>query len=282
MIQLQLNQENFEYDVRGLLMAFYPNEEIEKVDWGTGIIPLPEESADTETEVPKPWRRQLPVQYSMVQIVPVLNCRDEENGDEQDAGEPAVHTLQGGVPVDLSDRKATKSALKRLLYKLLGEDTGKTLPWGTLTGIRPTKIAMSLLEEGKSEAEVASYMKKEYLVGDEKTDLSIDIAKREKQVLKNIDYENGYSMYVGIPFCPSTCLYCSFTSYPFSRAPRADEYVEAVKKELAYTAEAFREKKLNTVYFGGGTPTTLTPDQSTACYPMWKKTLIFLTCRSIP
>ncbi|MBQ1931647.1 MAG: coproporphyrinogen dehydrogenase HemZ, partial [Lachnospiraceae bacterium] len=84
-------------------------------------------------------------------------------------------------------------------------------------------------------------MQKEYLVGQEKTQLSINIAKREKRILQNIDYENGYSMYIGIPFCPTTCLYCSFTSYPFGKwAKRADEYVEAVEKEIKWTAEAFK------------------------------------------
>ena len=249
MIQLRLSEENIEYDVHGLVMAFYPGEEIQQVDWYAGILP--------EVELPDGddgWRRQLLVQYNMVQIVMVVNRRDEDGQELQ--------PIQGAVPVDISDRTATKSALKRLLYQLLSQDTGKVLPWGTLTGIRPTKIAMGLLEEGRSEAEVAEYMKKEYLVGPEKTQLSIDIAKREKRILQNIDYENGYSMYIGIPFCPTTCLYCSFTSYPFGKwAKRADEYVEAVEKEIKWTAEAFKDKKLNTVYFGGGTPTTLTAAQ---------------------
>ena len=269
MIQLRLSEENFEYDVRGLLMAFYPNEEIQKVDWYAGILP--------DVEVPEGadgWRRQLLVQYNMVQIVMVLNCREEaaviseekptakSASAEVNGANKTVRTYQGAVPVDISDRTVTKSALKRLLYQLLSQDTGKKLPWGTLTGIRPTKIAMGLLEEGRSEADVADYMKSEYLVGEEKTGLSIDIAKREKRILQNIDYENGYSMYIGIPFCPTTCLYCSFTSYPFGKwAKRADEYVAAVEKEIAWTAEAFKDKKLNTVYFGGGTPTTLTAEQ---------------------
>lgn len=265
MIQLQLSQENFEYDIRGLLMAFYPHEEIEKAEWGTGITAAGPEAVEAGRQK-KPWRRQLLVQYSMVQIVMVLNCRDEESlasGEKAVEGaEPPVHVLQGAIPVDLSDRISTKSALKRLLYGLLKQDTGRTLPWGTLTGIRPTKIAMGLLDEGRTEAETAGYMEREYLVSDAKAHLSIDIAKREKRILKDIDYENGYSIYVGIPFCPTTCLYCSFTSYPIGRyAARTDEYVEAVKKELAYTAEAFRDKKLNTVYFGGGTPTTLSAEQ---------------------
>ena len=75
---------------------------------------------------------------------------------------------------------------------------------------------MELLEEGKSEDEIRSYMKETYLASDEKIELSLSVAKRELELLSRIDYENGYSLYVGIPFCPSTCLYCSFTSYPLA------------------------------------------------------------------
>ena len=165
-------------------------------------------------------------------------------------------------PVDYSDRKAAKSLLKRLVYSLLSEDTGKELPWGTLTGIRPTKIPMAMLEEGASDEEISYYMRETYLASQEKIDLSIEIARREKEVLKHIDYEDGYSIYIGIPFCPTTCLYCSFTSYPVAKwAPRMDEYLDALFKEIDYTKEAFAGKKLNTIYIGGGTPTTLEPYQ---------------------
>ena len=72
----------------------------------------------------------------------------------------------------------------------------------------------------------------------------------------------GYSLYVGIAFCPTTCAYCSFTSYPVSRfGDRVDAYLDSIEKEIDYVAEAFKDKKLNTIYIGGGTPTTLEPDQ---------------------
>jgi oxygen-independent coproporphyrinogen-3 oxidase len=75
-----------------------------------------------------------------------------------------------------------------------------------------------------------------------------------------LDYEDGYSLYVGIPFCPTTCLYCSFTSYPYSRwEKRMEEYIVALEKEIRFVKEHFADKKLNTIYFGGGTPTTLPP-----------------------
>ena len=165
---------------------------------------------------------------------------------------------------DYLDRKSVKNEAKRLVHDVMKQQTGKDLPWGTLTGIRPTKIPMSLYERKKplTDDAVYDYMKNNYYVSDEKIDLSRDIAKREIRILRNIDYRDGYSLYIGIPFCPSTCLYCSFTSYNIDAyKKKVDEYVDSVIKEIDYVANTFKDKKLNTVYFGGGTPTTLTDVQ---------------------
>ena len=108
-----------------------------------------------------------------------------------------------------------------MFYQMLVERTEKELPWGSLTGIRPTKIALTRLEEGWKEEDIRSFMKETYLASDEKIDLSIEIAAREKKLLEPLDYERGYSLYVGIPFCPTTCLYCSFTSYPIGNGQGA-------------------------------------------------------------
>lgn len=168
--------------------------------------------------------------------------------------------------VNGSDRIGTKNLLKQHIYKLLSEHTGKTLPWGTLTGIRPTKIAMNLLEEGKTEADVAQYMEKTYGTSAQKIALSLEIAQRERSLLQRLDYEKGYSLYIGIPFCPSTCLYCSFTSFPLSQwGKRVDEYLDALEQEIAFTADRFSDKHLDCIYIGGGTPTTLSPRQMTGC-----------------
>ena len=118
------------------------------------------------------------------------------------------------ISVDSADRKEIKNRLKLALYSMIEKGTGKSLPWGTLSGIRPTKIAMKCIEDGMSDKETYDYLKETYLASDEKIDLSIGIAKREKALLDKVDYDNGYSLYIGIPFCPSTCAYCSFTSYP--------------------------------------------------------------------
>lgn len=109
-----------------------------------------------------------------------------------------------------------------------------------------------------SEGEIDSYMKETYFTSDEKAALSIEIAKREKELLSSVDYRRGYSLYIGIPFCPTTCLYCSFTSYPIGKwKGRTPKYLEALYKEMAYVAEKKKGCPLDTVYFGGGTPTSL-------------------------
>ena len=162
-----------------------------------------------------------------------------------------------------------KNELKQLLYRVLSAYTGKELPWGTLTGIRPTKIAMQFLEENApgtqnpmTEADILSYMQETYYCSEEKALLAIDIAKREKRILADIHYEKGYSLYIGIPFCPTTCLYCSFTSFPiFSWKDRVGEYLTALEKEIDFVREACQDKILDSVYIGGGTPTTLEPEE---------------------
>ena len=164
--------------------------------------------------------------------------------------------------ISFIDVDTSKNDLKKQIYLELSERTGKELPWGDLTGIRPTRIAMNLLEEGKTAEEIRSYMKDTYLVSDKKIDVSIDIALREKEILKDIDYKNGYSLYLGIPFCPTTCLYCSFTSYPIGAYSKVvDEYISCLKKEIDFVADSFKGKTLDTVYIGGGTPTTLEAEQ---------------------
>lgn len=246
MITVQLNELDFEYDIHSLVKAFYPQHDVL-------VKAMPRE------EFPESVFH-LVVNYDRKNHMIDFKFYEREQ-QENDAAEEKM-TLGGSVLVDFADRKKTKNELKQQLYYLLTLYAGKTLPWGTLTGIRPTKIPMELLEEGKSEDEIRSYMKETYFASDEKIELSLAVAKRELELLSRIDYENGYSLYVGIPFCPSTCLYCSFTSYPLAKwANRMDEYLDALEKEIAFTAEACKHKVLNSVYIGGGTPTTLSAEQ---------------------
>lgn len=163
---------------------------------------------------------------------------------------------------DGEGRKERKNVLKKLVYGTLSELTGQRLPWGNLTGIRPTKIPMRLLEEGWRNVDIARYMRETYETSSEKTALAITIANREREILKPVDYERGYSLYIGIPFCPSICLYCSFGSHVLKAwSHMVEPYLEALFAELRFIAEQMRGRTLDTVYIGGGTPTTLEPDQ---------------------
>ncbi len=132
-------------------------------------------------------------------------------------------------------------------------------PWGLLTGIRPVKIAMKLLFEGKTDEEVVKYFKNEYETTDEKAALALSIAKVEKPIIDSMP-QNGISLYVGIPFCPTRCLYCSFVTNSIRHSAKLiPKYLECLMREIEYTAEIVREKgyTVETVYIGGGTPTTL-------------------------
>ena len=100
------------------------------------------------------------------------------------------------------------------------------------------------------------------MASDEKIDLCIEIGAREKALLAPLDYERGWSLYVGIPFCPTTCLYCSFTSYPVGKwKGRMEEYLSALFKEMEYTAGRMEGRPLDTIYIGGGTPTSLEAEE---------------------
>lgn len=247
MIGIILNDNAYEQDIRELLMAFFPGETfVHEANRDLSFCVTGTLSEDrkffTIQTISRGRRKFYP-----------WKTTPEERREMDVFDEP--------IPVDYENRFETKNKIKRRLYVILKSQTGKNLPWGTLTGIRPTKIAMTKLEEGVGEKEIFEHMKTTYFASDEKIRLSIEIAQRERELLSAIDYRNGYSLYVGIPFCPTTCLYCSFTSYPIGRwQGRTQLYLDALYKELDYVAEKKKGCTLDTVYFGGGTPTSLSPE----------------------
>ncbi len=135
----------------------------------------------------------------------------------------------------------------------------KTVPWGTLVGIRPVKRVVNMLSNGLSEEETINILKNEYEVSDKKIDLSLSIAKRELAIIETIP-DNAVSLYVDIPFCPSRCVYCSFASMPVSEMKDFIEpYLYALYDELDTIRKIIDDLKLTivSVYIGGGTPTSI-------------------------
>ena len=232
MIYVNLNKQQFEYDVHSLVKAFYPAEDVKVVvgeteDVNFRLLFLSDGIQFEQTETGRVWSRTAKTEI--------------ENQAEKDE---------------------LKNQVKLLIYKALSEVTEKQLPWGTLTGIRPTKIATAMLEQGRTEDEIRAFMREKYLVSPEKQELSIEIAHREEKLLSSLHGVKGYSVYIGIPFCPTTCLYCSFTSYPIAAwRDRVGKYLDALDKEIDFVAENNADDILDTVYIGGGTPSTLNAEQ---------------------
>lgn len=162
---------------------------------------------------------------------------------------------------ETSEGKAAK--MEYLLYEILSEITGLEPKWGTLTGIRPVKLALSMMDNGLSAEDVRRKFREERLVSEEKLDLLMSTAEHERAI-RSLSKPESVSMYISIPFCPSRCSYCSFTSHAIEKAAKLiPQYVDLLCEELRDTAMLIDELGLHleTVYMGGGTPTVLTPEQ---------------------
>ncbi|MBQ8789069.1 MAG: coproporphyrinogen dehydrogenase HemZ [Oscillospiraceae bacterium] len=162
---------------------------------------------------------------------------------------------------ETSEGKAAK--MEYLLYEILSEITGLEPKWGTLTGIRPVKLALSMMDNGLSAEDVCRKFREERLVSEEKLDLLMSTAEHERAI-RSLSKPESVSMYISIPFCPSRCSYCSFTSHAIEKAAKLiPQYVDLLCEELRGTAVLMEELglRLETVYMGGGTPTVLTPEQ---------------------
>ncbi len=268
-IGLWLEEDAFEQDIRELLMAFYP---------GASFVYGGREERKKACQAEDGMGPDLDMKVEGVFLEGRSRYRLRIERQKGRAAEYTEALAEGCAAwekgfreamedepfkIDPMDRKDSKDKIKRRLYFLLALDTGRLLPWGSLTGIRPVKIPERKLAEGWEEERISSYMEEHYLTGKKKRDLSLKIAKEERRLLRALDYHKGYSLYVGIPFCPTTCLYCSFTSYPIGKwRGRLDEYLDILEQECRIVQAQMREKKeLQTIYIGGGTPTSLPEEQ---------------------
>lgn len=160
--------------------------------------------------------------------------------------------------------------LSRLLYRAMHEITGISSQWGVLTGVRPVKRVRKFMEQGLGKDEIISQMRSRYFVSEKKSLLAYETACTQKPFLDELKAKQGrtFGLYISIPFCPTRCAYCSFISQ--SAQGKAVQklipaYIENLCEEIKYTASITESLgiKADTVYFGGGTPTTLSAAQLT-------------------
>lgn len=246
-MNLYVKNHNFHFELENLTRLFFPNEKITVI---------------RDFSEPQP-----PYIYTEVSDKITISV----NIGSFNKSETAVKKLT-------DDDNELVSA--QLLYKLLCDFTGLTQPWGILTGVRPVKLLRRLAEESNEEQAVKKF-EKDFFVSNEKTALSRETEHNERKILE-LSKPESFSLYVGIPFCPSRCSYCSFVMASIERAEKLIEpYTKLLCEEIKRTAEIANKLglRLETVYFGGGTPTTLSAEQLNTVLKTVNKSFDMSTCR---
>ena len=246
-MNLYVKNHNFHFELENLTRLFFPNEKITVI---------------SDFSEPQP-----PYIYTEVSDKITISV----NIGSFNKSETAVKKLT-------DDDNELVSA--QLLYKLLCDFTGLTQPWGILTGVRPVKLLRRLAEESNEEQAVKKF-EKDFFVSNEKIALSRETEHNERKILE-LSKPESFSLYVGIPFCPSRCSYCSFVMASIERAEKLIEpYTKLLCEEIKQTAEIANKLglRLETVYFGGGTPTTLSAEQLDTVLGTVNKSFDMSTCR---
>ena len=246
-MNLYVKNHNFHFELENLTRLFFPNEKITVI---------------RDFSEPQP-----PCIYTEVSDKITISV----NIGSFNKSETAVKRLK-------DDDNELVSA--QLLYKLLCDFTGLTQPWGILTGVRPVKLLRRLAEESSEEQAVKKF-EKDFFVSNEKIALSRETEHNERKILE-LSKPESFSLYVGIPFCPSRCSYCSFVMASIERAEKLIEpYTKLLCEEIKRTAEIANKLglRLETVYFGGGTPTTLSAEQLDTVLGTVNKSFDMSTCR---
>lgn len=246
-MNLYVKNHNFHFELENLTRLFFPNEKITVI---------------RDFSEPQP-----PYIYTEVSDKITISV----NIGSFNKSETAVKKLA-------DDDNELVSA--QLLYKLLCDFTGLTQPWGILTGVRPVKLLRRLAEESSEEQAVKKF-EKDFFVSNEKIALSRETEHNERKILE-LSKPESFSLYVGIPFCPSRCSYCSFVMASIERAEKLIEpYTKLLCEEIKRTAEIANKLglRLETVYFGGGTPTTLSAEQIDTVLGTVNNSFDMSTCR---
>ena len=161
----------------------------------------------------------------------------------------------------LEDQRQLKRFAKLTLYKLFSSHFNKNMPWGSLTGIRPTKIGYDLLNQGVDPYMLTEALMENFLVSREKAKLVSNVIRNQKCIIRN---DKLVDLYINIPFCPTRCNYCSFISSEIYRVKELmPNYLECLVKEINAIKEIINNNSyiIRTIYIGGGTPTVLTAQE---------------------
>ncbi|UJF36419.1 coproporphyrinogen III oxidase [Paenibacillus hexagrammi] len=192
--------------------------------------------------------------------------RDTELPDEEWT---AVNERMMGLN-DLAGRKtAIRRAVCTSLLQALQQMTGLTQPWGILTGVRPTKLMHNLLQKHDRET-CLQLLKEQHLVSDEKADLLVEVAERQLKVIPDLFHlDREVSVYIGIPFCPTKCAYCTFPAYDIrGNNGSVHSFLHGLHEEMRLMGKWMKEAglRITTIYWGGGTPTSITAEEMDALF----------------
>lgn len=164
----------------------------------------------------------------------------------------------GTYEYEFENHLAEKENIRKAIFLHFSNITHKKFPWGTLVGIRPTKIALSLIKKGKSYNDIIEYFYNNFCCERSKAELCVNVAMKEKKLVNS--NSKNISLYIDMPFCPTRCLYCSFTSNPIeSFRNLVGPYLESLTYEMREVSRYIKKNKLSIecIYFGGGTPTSV-------------------------
>lgn len=173
-----------------------------------------------------------------------------------------MHESSEVCEIEKNLKKAVKHAVKVSIFKAFKYMTSQEIPWGVLVGIRPTKIVNELKAHSASSDEIRKILKDKYLLRDDKIKLVMEVSDNNYSIM-NTD-KNLISVYVGIPFCPTRCVYCSFAAYPINKFTSfVDDYIKCLEYEICSLSKLIAETGLNVenIYIGGGTPTSINDNQ---------------------
>lgn len=158
-----------------------------------------------------------------------------------------------------------KRLLPLAVVRALTMFTGVVQPWGILTGIRPLKLYHQRLQMGQSVEQISNALQEQYLITPEKIRLMQAIAEKQLQVIPDLyQLENEVSIYIGIPFCPTKCAYCTFPAYAITRKQgTVDYFLAGLQQEIRAIGNWLHENRINvtSIYFGGGTPTSIEAEE---------------------